>query len=385
MTGRGDPARVDPRPRDEVVDRRRPVATAASTRAGAPSRSGSIRGGLWRPSDERTSSAASRGAAPWRMSAFVPAESAHVISPGTANTSRPSSSAKSAVMSAPDRSRASTTTVASAEARRRCGCAPGTATAPARRPARTRRRSARPPRCCARARRGHAGSRGRSRSRARRRSPRPPRARRDAPPPSTPRASPLTTTSPAAASSRPSDRATCAPYALHDRAPTTATARPVQQSTRSAQVQARAADRGSRRAAPDSPAPDRATACRPRRHAAPASSRGDSVGKRLGDVLGGDLASAPARAATVACDPHDLARPRPESGIRSTARSRSADAAASSARRARAKPPPRGRDPRADGRARLAGRQPTSSCRAGRGTRSTRSNRSSSARESFAW
>lgn len=35
-----------------------------------------------------------------------------MISPGTANTSRPSSSAKSAVIKAPERSRASTTTVA---------------------------------------------------------------------------------------------------------------------------------------------------------------------------------------------------------------------------------------------------------------------------------
>ncbi len=45
-------------------------------------------------------------------------ESAEPISPGTANTSRPSSSAKSAVMSAPLRSRASTTTVATRSARR---------------------------------------------------------------------------------------------------------------------------------------------------------------------------------------------------------------------------------------------------------------------------
>ena len=43
----------------------------------------------------------------------MPAESADVISPGTASTSLPSSSAKSAVISAPLRSRASTTTVAS--------------------------------------------------------------------------------------------------------------------------------------------------------------------------------------------------------------------------------------------------------------------------------
>ena len=42
----------------------------------------------------------------------MPAESAEPISPGTAKTSLPSSSARSAVMSAPLRSRASTTTAA---------------------------------------------------------------------------------------------------------------------------------------------------------------------------------------------------------------------------------------------------------------------------------
>ena len=42
----------------------------------------------------------------------MPADSELVISPGTASTSRPSSSAKSAVMSAPLRSRASITRVA---------------------------------------------------------------------------------------------------------------------------------------------------------------------------------------------------------------------------------------------------------------------------------
>ena len=41
----------------------------------------------------------------------MPRESCDVISPGTASTSRPSSSARSAVISAPLRSRASTTTV----------------------------------------------------------------------------------------------------------------------------------------------------------------------------------------------------------------------------------------------------------------------------------
>jgi hypothetical protein len=59
-----------------------------------------------------TSSLDVHGPAPSFSSAFVPAESELVISPGTARTSRPSSSARSAVMSAPLRSRASTTTVA---------------------------------------------------------------------------------------------------------------------------------------------------------------------------------------------------------------------------------------------------------------------------------
>jgi len=52
------------------------------------------------------------GVAPSRKSAFTPADRAEVISPGTANTSLPSSSAKSAVINAPLRSRASTTIVA---------------------------------------------------------------------------------------------------------------------------------------------------------------------------------------------------------------------------------------------------------------------------------
>ena len=64
------------------------------------------------PSASRTSAASVSGVAPRRRSAFEPFESAETISPGTANTSRPSSSAKSAVISAPLRSRASTTTVA---------------------------------------------------------------------------------------------------------------------------------------------------------------------------------------------------------------------------------------------------------------------------------
>ena len=73
------------------------------------------RAGGWEgnsPNSSSTSSAEVNGVAPWRISRFVPVESMLVISPGTANTSRPSSSAMSAVISAPLRSRASTITVA---------------------------------------------------------------------------------------------------------------------------------------------------------------------------------------------------------------------------------------------------------------------------------
>ena len=63
-----------------------------------------------RPKLSSTSWAQVSGVAPSLSRAFEPAESALVISPGTAKTSLPSSSAKSAVISAPLRSRASTTT-----------------------------------------------------------------------------------------------------------------------------------------------------------------------------------------------------------------------------------------------------------------------------------
>jgi hypothetical protein len=64
------------------------------------------------PNASSTSSAQVSGVAPRRRSAFVPADSDDVISPGTAKTSRPSSSAKSAVIRAPLFARASTTIVA---------------------------------------------------------------------------------------------------------------------------------------------------------------------------------------------------------------------------------------------------------------------------------
>ena len=79
---------------DRVVDDR-PASTATrarATRAHRPPPSAALR--------------------PRRRARSLPADSADVISPGTANTSRPSSSAKSAVISAPLRSRASTTIVA---------------------------------------------------------------------------------------------------------------------------------------------------------------------------------------------------------------------------------------------------------------------------------
>src|SRR6266508_1356309 len=85
---------------------------APSTRPAGPSMRGGACSGIVSPNSSSTSCADVAGVAPSRSSAFVPADRAEVISPGTASTSRPSSSAKSAVISAPLRSRASTTTVA---------------------------------------------------------------------------------------------------------------------------------------------------------------------------------------------------------------------------------------------------------------------------------
>ena len=91
------------------------AAASASRASSVPARpsgaaAGSTVGSI--PYASSTSAAAVTGVAPSRSSAFDPAETAEVISPGTTITSRPSSSAKSAVISAPERSRASTTTVA---------------------------------------------------------------------------------------------------------------------------------------------------------------------------------------------------------------------------------------------------------------------------------
>ena len=88
-------------------------------------------------------------------------DSADVISPGTAKTSRPSSSARSAVISAPLRSRASTTRVAAqrpATMRFRAGNRHGAGSTPAR----TRRRADRSRRSRARARDVRPDSRDRS-------------------------------------------------------------------------------------------------------------------------------------------------------------------------------------------------------------------------------
>ena len=112
--------------------------------------------------------AAVTGVAPSRSSAFDPAETDEVISPGTTITSRPSSSAKSAVISAPERSRASTTTVAGqrpamillrAGKRQGAGSTPGLV---------LRHDQPLLARSGARGRDGPPGSRGRCRSRARR-------------------------------------------------------------------------------------------------------------------------------------------------------------------------------------------------------------------------
>ena len=91
-----------------------PTSAAGRPRAARRAAAGAGAGGGSTPIASSTSPAQVTGVAPSRSSAFVPRESCDVISPGTASTSRPSSSARSAVISAPLRSRASTTTVACA-------------------------------------------------------------------------------------------------------------------------------------------------------------------------------------------------------------------------------------------------------------------------------
>ena len=120
---RDRPARARSSAAEPVPGRHR-IARRSSSAVSAPALSRSSRAPATPPSvtasgfagsipkTSSTSSAQVTGVAPSRSSAFVPAESELVISPGTARTSRPSSSAKSAVIRAPLRSRASITTVA---------------------------------------------------------------------------------------------------------------------------------------------------------------------------------------------------------------------------------------------------------------------------------
>ena len=109
---RGDCPRLEPGRPDELVSARR--AHLEGARDDIRGR-GEIDGLRFRTGDaehfEDVAGARASESAPSRSSSFVPLDKADVISPGTANTSRPSSSARSAVISAPLRSRASTTIV----------------------------------------------------------------------------------------------------------------------------------------------------------------------------------------------------------------------------------------------------------------------------------
>ena len=87
--------------------RRAGRAAAAATSAASRAASGPRR---W----SRTSRVSRTTAAPAASSPFVPAEKREVTGPGTAATGRPSCAAKSAVVSEPERSAASTTTVSAA-------------------------------------------------------------------------------------------------------------------------------------------------------------------------------------------------------------------------------------------------------------------------------
>ena len=181
-------------------------------------------------------------------------------------------------------------------------------------------------------------------------------------------------------SSRPSIRATERPYAEHARAPTIATAglraaaRPHLRGAR-----ATPADRESRRAAADSRA-------RPGGCARIVTRACSSVGERYESASatcsGTYLRRTPASAAIVRATRATRARPRPESGSRSTARSSSSEAAAGrrgSSRRSRASAPTTRSRTAADG---SPGGAASSSAR-GRGIATTRSKRSSSARDTF--
>ena len=265
------------------------------------------------------------------------------------------------MISAPLRSRASTTTVAAAEAgddaipRReapRRGLDAGRVLGDDR--ARVARSGGEAPRA-------RADSRGRSRSRARRSSWRPPRARPMRGSPSTPRARPRDDDEPGRGQLAAELRATCEPYAEQARAPTIATVagRARSRLGRPAYEEPgrRIVDRPEKRRKAGSPrathgrpasrdvaryaalverpreAPNAAvrggsrTICAPcaaanaasARSLTPPSSVRRAVGERLSEVLGADL-GAFASAAIVAATRATRARPRPESGNRSTAR-----------------------------------------------------------------
>src|SRR5574341_985217 len=161
--------------------------------------------------------------APSWMSRFVPALASEVIRPGTANTSRPRSPAKPAVISAPLRSAASTTTTPSASAARvrlRTGKCPGSARVPG------AHWETRAPRASmARASAWFSGGYTTSPPEPRTATVRPPAA--SAPrcaAVSMPRARPLTIVTPRAASAPASSSATATPYGVARRAPTIATA-----------------------------------------------------------------------------------------------------------------------------------------------------------------
>ena len=74
------------------------------------------RGAAGSLSSSRMSSARSTSLAPWRSSAWQPRDCGEWIEPGMANTSRPASTARRAVISEPDCTAASTTSVPRVEA-----------------------------------------------------------------------------------------------------------------------------------------------------------------------------------------------------------------------------------------------------------------------------
>ncbi len=257
----------------------------------------------------------------------MPGRERAVISPGTANTSRPSSSAKSAVISAPLRSRASTTTVAAqspAMIRFRAGKRHGAGSTPGAYSETTRPRLADAPR--------ELGVRGRvvavdRRSRARRPSRRRPRARRGglAVDPARQPADDDETGGRELASERARDRAAvrrAGPSADdRDRWRASSSRRPPHPRRKSPGGGSWIA-REQRR---ETQASRRRIAAEPLAHAPARRSPGIAVGSASATCSGSP--SAPASAAIVARHAATRARPRPESG---SARPRS-----------RAAPPPR--------------------------------------------